>query len=237
MSTIHSKKQSSNHNKQQNKQQNKIRNSKVHKMRNAPIKDMSNSTGLRGHIITPYKNVYQGEKNDHGQPHGYGIMSYNDKGDIYKGLWVNGLRQGKGVYYSYTGDKYVGNWNKDIPKGIGMLKLEPSNEIITGSFHSNGTKYYKRSARLMGYQPENRYAKGLPNYKSRKLDPELDKSTSTLYKNKNIRLTPNTLDYYNLWTEIGDIIFYTICITLIMYIIHSMYNILHLLCSWIFTSH
>ena len=88
--------------------------------------------------------VYEGEKNDKGEPHGLGIMKYTD-GYKYEGMWKDGKFYGQGVLtgpkpndYKYEGmwkdgkehgegtatysnrDKYVGNWEDGKYSGEGV---------------------------------------------------------------------------------------------------------------------
>ena len=42
-----------------------------------------------------------------------------DDGDRFKGFWINGLREGKGVYYWKDDRKFEGYWEKDILVGKG----------------------------------------------------------------------------------------------------------------------
>jgi len=38
---------------------------------------------------------------------------------MFKGSFVNGLKQGKGVYEYADGSKYIGNFKNDLKTGIG----------------------------------------------------------------------------------------------------------------------
>ena len=42
------------------------------------------------------KDVYEGEELD-GKPHGTGVKYYSN-GDHYRGEWVNGLKEGRGIH-------------------------------------------------------------------------------------------------------------------------------------------
>ncbi|MBQ7839236.1 MAG: hypothetical protein IJ390_01920 [Lachnospiraceae bacterium] len=92
---------------------------------------------------------YYGERNDQGQPEGYGIACYADNA-YYYGQWVNGKRQGQGEwvkYYVYydddtTSDRayrlhmYMGEWANDMPNGEGQEHYD-----LDMSQASNKTRY------------------------------------------------------------------------------------------------
>jgi hypothetical protein len=86
----------------------------------------------------PYMSVYGngtyiGGKKD-GKRHGNGIMYYNS-GNIYKGNWMNGYRDGIGTFlFSNTGNKYVGEWKNDKANGKGKT------EYKNGDFYEGGYK-------------------------------------------------------------------------------------------------
>ena len=71
--------------------------------------------------------VYKGDVNEAGQPHGGGHMDYNVNGYYaqYDGMWANGKRSGYGHYHSmsksarrYVHD-YKGDWLEDMQHGQG----------------------------------------------------------------------------------------------------------------------
>ncbi len=45
------------------------------------------------------------------QFHGYGMLT-NGRGEMYRGDWVNGKKEGKGVM-TYVGSSYDGQWKND----------------------------------------------------------------------------------------------------------------------------
>jgi hypothetical protein len=60
---------------------------------------------------------YEGEKNENGQRHGFGVYKYKN-GDIYTGQWVEDKREGEGKYKFQNGDLYEGVWKNDsLPSG------------------------------------------------------------------------------------------------------------------------
>ena len=41
-------------------------------------------------------------------------------GDTYDGWWVNGKREGQGIYFYANGDRYEGDWKNDCKHGKGI---------------------------------------------------------------------------------------------------------------------
>ena len=54
-------------------------------------------------------------------------MFYNN-GDVYKGNWVAGRKEGKGLYYYNDGSRYEGDFENDMMNGEGII------------YHVDGTK-------------------------------------------------------------------------------------------------
>ena len=54
--------------------------------------------------------------------HGKGKLYYNDSGDIYDGVFKNGLKHGHGEYQYYNGDKYIGEFYQNEMHGKGTYK-------------------------------------------------------------------------------------------------------------------
>lgn len=111
-------------------------------------------------IKFPNGDVYKGDVNAEGLPHGGGHMEYNINGYYaqYDGMWENGKRSGYGHYHSmsksarrYVQD-YKGEWLEDMEHGEGTmmesrevgLHCSTVSETYTGSFrkgkrHGHGT--------------------------------------------------------------------------------------------------
>lgn len=53
-------------------------------------------------------------------PHGVGLCKYKD-GQVYKGKWKKGKREGAGKLTWTNGDIYIGQWKKDKPNGKGKF--------------------------------------------------------------------------------------------------------------------
>ena len=71
-------------------------------------------------LLSKGKDAYNGNRNNKGEPYGYGTMKYSN-GDYYNGLWVNGKKEGKGCMDFQNGDKYDGEWKNDNPNGFGTM--------------------------------------------------------------------------------------------------------------------
>lgn len=60
-------------------------------------------------ISSVREDIYDGEKNEYGQPHGVGQMKYAD-GSVYDGEWKFGAWYGSGIYTDKSGDTYFGTF-------------------------------------------------------------------------------------------------------------------------------
>ena len=50
-----------------------------------------------------------------------GIADYPN-GDIYEGYYIEGIREGAGIYrYAVSNEKYEGEWKKNMKHGIGKM--------------------------------------------------------------------------------------------------------------------
>jgi uncharacterized protein YbaP (TraB family) len=67
----------------------------------------------------PDGSVYDGDWLD-GQRDGTGLYTWKS-GSSYAGEWSGGKRQGKGVYTWADGSKYNGSWGNDKPSGVGVF--------------------------------------------------------------------------------------------------------------------
>jgi len=58
-----------------------------------------------------------------GKKHGTGIMKTTN-GNIYDGQWIEGIKNGQGVYYDATTKVvYDGEWKDGKKNGFGILKF------------------------------------------------------------------------------------------------------------------
>ena len=64
---------------------------------------------------------YVGEWKDN-LKNGHGIFYYSS-GDRFEGEFSNSLKHGHGVFYSKSGDVYEGEWLNDMRCGIGIVTL------------------------------------------------------------------------------------------------------------------
>ena len=69
-------------------------------------------------------------------PYIYGEYYWKD-GSIYKGDFVKGLREGKGIWINEHGDRYEGPFRKDKKNGIGTTKNKKSQIYKTYSAACN----------------------------------------------------------------------------------------------------
>jgi len=65
------------------------------------------------------------------KPHGYGIRKMNN--NIYEGMWVNGLEEGKGTLDLVNKDRYVGEFKGGFIEGLGVYTTS-NGEIYDGHF-------------------------------------------------------------------------------------------------------
>lgn len=65
--------------------------------------------------------VFIGEKNENGEPHGKGTYTHHNKGQVrqgtYDGEWKDGIKHGIGTYHYSNGDVYEGPWKDDKRHG------------------------------------------------------------------------------------------------------------------------
>lgn len=85
---------------------------------------------------------YEGEENDYGQPHGFGVLT-SDDGTGYRGEWKAGDYHGQGTLRHATGDVYEGEWGKGEEHGYGKYTMADGyiyvGEWLKGVIQGNGT--------------------------------------------------------------------------------------------------
>jgi len=81
--------------------------------------------------------VYEGQRNAEGKPHGYGKVTF-PTGDVYEGNWENGWRSGHGRSTFASGDIYEGNWENSKFSGHGKFAYA-SGAIYEGNW-KNGKR-------------------------------------------------------------------------------------------------
>ena len=120
---------------------------------------LEDSQKLLRKVIIEYDNIsggkYEGETNEKGQFHGYGI--YTDKiglGRRYEGQHRNGLRCGYGIEISHKGFKYEGEFKNDQPNGQGTYTF-PNGKKYEGEFkdgeqNGQGTTTFPNGSKYVG---------------------------------------------------------------------------------------
>ncbi|MBO6025901.1 MAG: hypothetical protein J6P73_01500 [Bacteroidales bacterium] len=102
-------------------------------------------------IVFENGDMYYGDVDEEGLPHGGGHMDYSDYASHYDGLWKHGKRCGKGHYYHYGyrySYDYKGEWLDDMEHGQGTsvktdevgIHLSSVSERYTGGFRQG--KYH-----------------------------------------------------------------------------------------------
>lgn len=71
-------------------------------------------------LTDPVHDVYEGELNDKGLPHGQGMIKYAN-GDEFTGGFNDGKRHGHGVLYYANGNTYDGHWVEDADTRTGFV--------------------------------------------------------------------------------------------------------------------
>jgi MORN repeat len=107
-------------------------------------------------LSPPFGDMYTGDRNESGAPHGEGRQVANN-GDVYEGSWFHGKREGFGeckvggcmscVRQNLTrvdmacalpcaqfadGRTYVGYWQSDMPQGTGIMEVCACAHVCVG---------------------------------------------------------------------------------------------------------
>ncbi|PCJ42953.1 MAG: hypothetical protein COA71_04030 [SAR86 cluster bacterium] len=94
-----------------------------------------------------------------GQYHGSGRLEYLEGSEIYKGNWVRGERQGRGIMWNHSAnwsrssniyDIYIGNWEHNRRNGLGtqtFMLLDWVEDRNTESWLINNTENYSGNFR------------------------------------------------------------------------------------------
>lgn len=86
-------------------------------------------------------NTYIGQYS-RGKEHGRGTFIWLTSGAIYKGDFINGLREGKGVQTFVDGERYEGSWANDLPNGKGVYCWAKGacyeGDFVNQFMHGNG---------------------------------------------------------------------------------------------------
>jgi hypothetical protein len=108
---------------------------------------MINAVGISTTIRYPNGDVYIGQVDETGVPHGEGEYTWAD-GSRYVGSWRFGFKEGFGVYEDLSGYRYRGEWRRSEKWGFGTESgetLDGREYVYEGGFmgnqrHGYGTK-------------------------------------------------------------------------------------------------
>ena len=83
---------------------------------------------------------------------GSGSKSYPD--GVYDGDFRGSFRAGNGLFQYTSGDRYIGQWRKDMPNGTGTLssgRIRFIGTFVDGIRHGTGTLIYPSRIHLRGH--------------------------------------------------------------------------------------
>ena len=113
----------------------------------------------------------------------------------YIGEVVNGLAEGKGIFYGYNGNRYEGEWRNDNNNSIMNKEIKYDDgkyvgQVVNGKMEGKGIRYWNDGDRYEGdYKNDKKEGKGIYYFKNgdREMgDWKYDKQIgthATLYKN------------------------------------------------------
>ena len=115
---------------------------------------------------------------------GKGIYYYNN-GDKYEGFWKNNKKDGKGIYYYNDGNRYEGEWKNGIKEGKGIYYYNDGDryegDFKNDRYDGRGIYYYNDGERYEGdWIDDKRQGKGIYYYNNG------DKRFGDYYKDKPI---------------------------------------------------
>ncbi len=84
--------------------------------------DCINGKGVLKEIGEKGKTTYRGDFKD-GKYHGSGRLSYDDEATVYKGYWVSGKKQGRGILWDKDNNVFIGQWRNDRRNGQGVQAM------------------------------------------------------------------------------------------------------------------
>ena len=83
--------------------------------------------------VLPFGATLQGQVSRGGKFNGYGTLTWRS-GAVFMGDFVDGVREGLGIYRTRQGDEYVGGWKGGKKSGWGVLTTG-NGETYVGEFH------------------------------------------------------------------------------------------------------
>ena len=87
------------------------------------------------HLLKP-ETEYEGDVNQDNKPEGIGKLIFLKTGGIYEGMFLNGVRHGKGKHTWKNGDVYEGEWVEDKRTGNGKMVFA-NNNVYDGEWVEN----------------------------------------------------------------------------------------------------
>ena len=99
---------------------------------------------------------------------GRGIYYYKN-GDRYEGFWKNNKKDGKGIYYYNDGNRYEGEWKNGIKEGKGIYYYNDGDryegDFKNDKYDGRGIYYYNDGERYEGdWVDDKRQGKGIYYY-------------------------------------------------------------------------
>ena len=80
------------------------------------------------------RDVYEGEVDAEGRPHGKGTMKYAS-GDVYEGEYKDDKKHGRGKQVWPNGDIYDGQWLNNYAHGEGTMYFTKNKQVHKGSYY------------------------------------------------------------------------------------------------------
>ncbi|WP_396141079.1 hypothetical protein [Flavobacterium sp.] len=87
------------------------------------------------HLLKP-ETEYEGDVNQDNKPEGIGKLIFLKTGGIYEGMFLNGVRHGKGKHTWKNGDVYEGEWAENKRTGNGKM-IFANNDVYDGEWVEN----------------------------------------------------------------------------------------------------
>ena len=120
-----------------------------------PLPPPSSSGGTGGDMTQlPDGTIYIGQMNSAGVPHGRGIQmddSFDRK--IYEGEYVNGMKQGEGIYYPQKHERIEGHFYKENPHGFCRF-FQNNVQTFAGNYDSGVPQGFGVITRYGGFRYE-----------------------------------------------------------------------------------